>query len=135
MKKYKIFITQLIIISLIFSIFSIRANAQINVFPDGTWGECPEEYISYSVNNYGYDCEFKWTVTNGIFMETGTTSYTGPSYSVWVKWNNTTSSGLLNVETINCFDDADNVSAPTITVAIHSINGVTPDLITGSSSI
>jgi len=40
--------------------------AQLDLLPDGTFADCPDEWVTYTVTNtYPDGCGYNWTVTNG----------------------------------------------------------------------
>lgn len=126
------------ILTLLVALFTSSAFASLSLSPNGTFAECPDEWITYTVTNtYPDGCGYNWTVTNGEIQggsTTGNTStFTGGNI-VHIKWLNTTTSGSISVSAQNC-NNANGNSSQNKTIPILSINGVTPSSITGSSSV
>ena len=114
--------------------------AQLRLSPDGTVADCPGEWIIYEVTNDEPDgCLYDWEVTNGEIQggsTTGNTSTFTGGILISIKWNNSTSDGVVKVTSRDCDNANGNSSNPySRNIPILSLNGVTPDNITGDDEV
>lgn len=121
--------------------FPFGAFSQAITFsPNNAFDQCPNQPLQYTVNNSVTNaCIFDWTVTNGTITggsQNGNVSTFSGGTLVTITWLNTTQSGLISVVARNCNPAGGNTSsAPPISYAIRSINGVDPGSITGASTV
>lgn len=108
---------------------------------------CPGEPFTYTtmqVTSANPSCEYKWTVTNGVFSNNSTVfrgSYLSAN-SVTVTWSNipfqggnSIPQGTLILEVINCVLPDGEKTSDVENVVIKTLNGVTPGNIFGNPSI
>src|SRR5690606_34208519 len=123
---------------LLFIVSIIYQHAYSQLHVSGPSVVCPGEAETYTTaHSTSQGCQYKWTVTNGIFAATGTTTLEGPAgplYTVDVIWNNvqaTSSSsapkGTVKVERLYCaIGDGDPLSNTLSNIVILTLNNVTP---------
>jgi len=111
MKKSNLnFIKRVITLSLIL-LFSIKVLCQsVNIFPNdsleilaGNQSNGAGYQYTADISSFRSDltCSYEWKVTNGIIQQSNSATFTGGNM-ISVIWNNSTSSGKLEVKLMNC---------------------------------
>jgi hypothetical protein len=125
--KYLIFMACIFVSSHTYSQFTFDPSSDV--------AKCPDRIITYQLlGGDPANCSFEWEVTNGVIIQSNSSSFTTTNTSISVEWNNNSSSGTIEVTATKCSDTTSRGFYDQ-TEAIITLSDQTPGEIIGDDEI